>query len=219
MRWLRSYGDTSTKNPINFETVNAALSRAPAFQALPIIRRKRLVLALIESRVLYELCLQDEKIAAPTAAARELGKIEQSLHRIAKFSEKARDSAPTNDGLRRVFSLEETFGRRRAKEFFNTARYVHEMTKAAKLEMESEEKETPLGESPISAIEWLVGCQLPQIYAATFKRKFTTTRGNNPGIDFVQMALAAIKVHGTIKEETIISHYNAAQKGLSGDAV
>ncbi|MGY3035904.1 hypothetical protein ACVIIV_005074 [Bradyrhizobium sp. USDA 4354] len=215
MRSFRSYGgDARTKNPITFETVSAALSQESAFHALHAVRRKRLVLSLIESRVIYEIYLQDEKAPSSNAAAREIGKIEQSLHRIAKFSERAKDSAPTNDGLRRVISIERGQDRRRIQEFFNMARDVHKVARAAQRAMESEERETPLGEAPISAIEWLVGCRLPGIYADTFKRPFTTTRGSNPGIKFVQKALAAIKVQGSLEDETIISHYKAVQKAL-----
>lgn len=209
MRWFRSYGDAGTKNRISFETVTAALSPEPAFQALHHVRKKRLVLSLIESRVIYEFCLLDEKTASPSAAAREIGKIEQSLYRIAKFSERAKENAPAGDGLRRVI---EGPDRHRIQEFFSLARDVYENARAAQREMESEEKETLFGESPISAIEWLVGCRLPEIYADTFKRQFTTTKINNPGIDFVQKALAAIKVRGLLDDETVISHYKAAQK-------
>jgi hypothetical protein len=58
----------------------------------------------------------------------------------------------------------------------------------------------------------LVGCRLPELYADTFKRPFTTTRVNNPGIEFIQKALAAIKIHGSMADETVLSHYKAVQK-------
>lgn len=213
MRGLRSYGD------INFETVSAELNKVSGVQDLRCVRRKRMVLSLIESRITFEFYRHDEKTASSSASAREIGKILGSLHRIAQFAKKAKASASINDGLERMISLEksvipagfEISDRRRVRDFFDVAGDVYKTALVAQRAMESEEKQTPLGESPISAIEWLVGCRLPEIYADTFKVPFTTTRGNNPAIDFVQSALAAIKVRA-IEEETIISHYKAAQK-------
>jgi len=90
--------------------------------------------------------------------------------------------------------------------FFSSVEQVYRIADSAERAARSDVQE----KAPIGAIAWLCGERLPAVYSQIFRKNFTTTRVNNPGIDFVKNSLRAIRVRADLTEETIISHRKAA---------
>jgi hypothetical protein len=201
---------------IDFGTLSAELGDVVGFREMHRVRKGRLALLLIESRMMYDLIRRRESTISPTASAREIDRLLGSIYRIAEFARKAKENAAIGDALLRIIYAEqeitpgypETTGRSQVSDFFNSAAKVYEFATIAQRAMASHERES----SPLSAIAWLAGFRLPYVYGEIFRTRFTSTRGSNPGIDFVQSALKAIKVRQAISDETILSHFKAAAK-------
>jgi hypothetical protein len=221
---------------IDFATVSRDLAEVDGFMSLHCIRKKRLALLLIESRWRYDLRLKRQSALAPNTVSAEIKNILGSVMRIATFARKAGmddDSAAaaamlkiggaaemwakhhradlpagftpthykTDEGTEIDFGASDVLAR-----FFSAAPTIYEIAKLAAASPVDKDS------SPGSAIVWLAGKRLPEIYGQIFRTRFTTTRGVNPGIDFVQSALKAIKVRNTISDETILSHFKAAAR-------
>jgi hypothetical protein len=220
MRWSRSFGDADCSDHINFETVNAAIGNVRAVSDLHSLRRKRLVLLLIESRIIYEIFRKQDTTVSPKTSSAKIKNLLGSLSLLSTFSQAAgmdpdsrgEEADPASrDAMLRMLWTADSLGaaeRQSVMDLFSAASAVYKVAKEAErtmaLHIRRKEAET--------AIVWLCGRRLPDIYYKIFGAKLTTTRGNNLGIDFIQAALRTIKVRDTISDETIISHYKAAQR-------
>jgi hypothetical protein len=222
---------------IDFATVSNDLADVEGFAPLHRVRKRKLALLLIESRLHFDIRRGPETTVAPSATASEIRGILGSLSRIAEFARKAKSEKhpATQDAMFRIFGAAEHWAEQNRHNlpanfrpspylsdigpqvdygstdaltrFFVAAPTVYEIANHAERAMASLARE----DAPQSAIAWLAGAKLPEIYSRIFQTKFTTTRGQNRGIAFVQSALRAIKVRRSISDETILSHFKAAR--------
>ena len=82
-----------------------------------------------------------------------------------------------------------------------------------------------LKEHECSAIEWLIGLELPRIYEKVCRREFTAwvaETGNSDGFDFIAAALEAMRMRtpkgARFSLNTIRAHYRAASKRANSAA-
>jgi hypothetical protein len=225
---------------IRFETLSRDLADIDGFAPLHCVRKKKLALLLIESRWLYDLRLKRQDAVTANAVSTEIRNILGSLMRIATFARRAASNPATESAMLRIGAAGEAWAKHNRAtlpsyfhptryktdegleidfgtsdilaRFFSAAPDIYEIAKLAALPFDDI---APQG----SAIVWLAGKRLPEVYGAIFETEFTTTRVQNPGIEFVQSALRAIKVRNAISDETILSHVKAARRVMASETL
>ena len=206
---------------LDFRSVEAGLANVPGYSDLHPVRKRRLALLLIKSRWVFDYFHGQDTTLSPKTSAAKLKNLLGSLSLLSNFARGA-GIDPSNrdvevdpacrDAMLRLLWTADIQGPNERQSVMNLLfasstvyKVAREAERAMRLHIREKEAE--------SAIVWLCGRRLPEIYHKIFGAKFTTSRGKNPAIGFVQAALQTIKVRGEISDETIISHYKAAHKG------
>lgn len=218
---LRSY------KGIGYPTVLDGISSAADLHPL---RQRRLALLLVESRIFFDHIDHDDRTVSPKASAGTIKNLLGSLDLLSSFARKANAGQSAKlpgghkcdpaslDAMKRMLQTADEMDRdhqsgdRAARAavlgFFSTVEQIYRIAN----ETERATRATIQAKDSGRAIVWLCGERLPEVYSKIFRAPFTTTRGRNPGVEFVQQSLRSMKVReNTLSEETIISHYKAAK--------
>lgn len=203
---------------IDFRSVEAVFADFAGFSNLHPVRKRRLALLLFESRVKHDYFHRQDATVSPKTSAEKLRNLLGSLSLLETF---ARDSGfdpsksaaidpASRDAMNRLVWAADDLGpdeRQSVINLMSAAETVYKVAKYAERAMAAHIRRKEVE----TAIVWLCGSKLPEIYCKIFGAKFTTTRLNNPGIAFVQTALRAIKVRNAISDDTVLSHFKAAR--------
>ncbi len=224
-----------------FETVMETLD---GFAALSLQRRARLYLNVCDAvnHFVQYAMFEDQK--KPSAVAAELRKVELSVQRVARLTEKWNEDALLHASMyfELISAAKEWQSGNRAKaaslvshfehgarigdvdlgptqfvrDFFNSALIMKSVVKNTISRLENARAFAP----DITAIQYLVGLKLPEIFAKAFGRRFTMTvdayGSHSKGVEFIVRVLSLFGVSkrdgAAINPQTIKSHYDDARK-------
>jgi hypothetical protein len=225
------------------EKVESALSEFAPYCSLSPLSKIKIYVLLCSARGRYDFRLMCERAVKIPQVLRELRKLQGPLRRIANFgrdtfpfkSNSAKHTAASammlaaNDWASQqdASALPPPFQSRKWEsgidfhswdvihQFFNNARLISVFADRAEANLEMRKRRPRNIEFDESAIEWLVGGELPRIYGKVFREEFTVWAANTGMSDGCAFAIAALEAmqlrtkKGRYSANTLRVHHRA----------